>query len=975
MFLANLSLIKAQVSPSAYTLSTHQISTEDGLPSNEVYQVFQDDYGYIWFATDVGVSRYNGREFTNFSTKDGLVDNTVFGFYEDYKKRLWLRSFSGKLCYFARGTDSVYSYVYNEKIEAKLNGRIPVSHSCNSENIVSIGLVAGQQKDGSDLLQISENGQFSFPERFENDTSFAYVLDNDNELIYGTSHGKKSIEDPGRICFFEDGELTYQIDLDQAVERIYPCKLSENHYAIGCASNDVIFIRNKQIYNSISFPSRVLSVYQDKQEKLWVGTENGVYFYKYGLNNIPLLVLANRNVSDVMEDLEGNIWCTTLNDGIHQILSKELLCYTPEIIQRNATISCIEIINKGEVLLGTSNGIIEAVKNEYAEVISVGPDHSYTNDLHSIGQDSIFVAYDGRNQLSFAEVKMKQLTGFICQGITKFVEDSVGGALLGCSRSGVRWFGANGEVRTSLEEGFTERIYDACVDRNGITWLAGLNRLWKYEDTRYESCDEISPLLHNRINAIEIGKEDRLIMASSENGLIIKDGEEVFAIGENNGLKSDMCLKLLLLDNEIWVGTNYGLGKITIEQWKPLIYKIKNYDAAIGFPVSKVTDIKELDGEMYVTYADKLVRFFPDELAQNKRIPKLKILDLMVSGKPMNERTNLSLKHDQNDLVVRLEALTFRNMDQVLYKYRFVGKSETWRTASTSELVFESLTPDSYELEVVAVNENDIESTSRIIHFTIRPPWWKTTWFVLLAILFLLVIGWGAFAVRIRTLKNRTKTANRIIDLEKSALQAQMNPHFIFNSLNSIQKYISENDKRNAQKYLNRFARLIRLILESSRSDSFLLEDEITLLDHYLSLEANRFKGKFRFEIVADDLMNEDFTRIPPMIIQPFVENAIIHGMNGKQETGQIRIQFQKNETGSILCVVDDDGVGRKVASRQPNKAKQHKPVGVLIAKERLGHLNHGTAQDSDVTIIDKYDDQGESIGTRVEIKLPILAS
>ena len=966
--------MNAQVSPSTYTLITHQITTEDGLPSNEIYQVFQEDYGYIWFATDVGVSRYNGREFTNFSMKDGLVDNTVFGFYEDHEKRLWLRSFSGKLCYFTQGTDSVYSYVYNDKIEAKLNGRIPVSHRCNSENVVSIGLVAGQQKDGSDFLQISENGQFSFPEHFENDSSFAYIFDNDNELIYGVFHEKKSDVDPGIIRFFEDGGLNYQIDLDRAVERFYPCKLSENHYAIGCASNDVVFIRNKQIYNSISFPSRVLSVYQDKQEKLWVGTQNGVYFYKHGLNNAPLLVLANRYISDVMEDLEGNIWCTTLNDGIHQILSKEILCYTPEIIQRNTTISCIEIIDKGEVLLGTSNGIIAAVKNESAEIISVGPDHFFINDLYSIGPDSILVSYDGKLQPTFAEVKIKHLTGFIFQGITKFVEDSVRGALLGCSRSGVRWFGADGEVHMSLDDGFTERIYDACIDRSGITWLAGLNQLWKYDGTHYESCDTISPLLHNRINAIEIGKEDRLIMASSENGLIIKDGEEVFAIGEKNGLKSDMCLTLLLLDNEIWVGTNYGLGKITVEHWNPLIYKIKNYDAAIGFPVSKVTNIKEEDGEMYVTYADKLVRFFPDNLTQNTHIPKLKILDILVSGKPMNERTNIRLKYDQNDLVIRLEALTFRNMDQVLYKYRFVGKSATWRTSSTSELVFESLTPDNYVLEVVAVNENGIESTSQIIHFTIKPPWWKTTGFVLLAILFLIVIGWGAFAVRFRTLKNRTKTANRIIDLEKSALQAQMNPHFIFNSLNSIQKYISENDQRNAQKYLSRFARLIRLILESSRSDSFLLDDEITLLDHYLALESNRFKDKFDFEIVVDDHVNEDVTRIPPMIIQPFVENAIIHGMNGKQETGQIRIHFQKNEPGSLLCVVDDDGVGRKIASRQPNNAKQHKPVGVLIAKERLGHLNHGADQGSEVIIIDKYNDQSESIGTRIEIKLPIIS-
>jgi len=139
-------------------------------------------------------------------------------------------------------------------------------------------------------------------------------------------------------------------------------------------------------------------------------------------------------------------------------------------------------------------------------------------------------------------------------------------------------------------------------------------------------------------------------------------------------------------------------------------------------------------------------------------------------------------------------------------------------------------------------------------------------------------------------------------------------------------------------------------------------------------LESNRFKDKFDFEIVVDDHVNEDVTRIPPMIIQPFVENAIIHGMNGKQETGQIRIHFQKNEPGSLLCVVDDDGVGRKIASRQPNNAKQHKPVGVLIAKERLGHLNHGADQGSEVIIIDKYNDQSESIGTRIEIKLPIIS-
>ena len=129
--------MNAQVSPSTYTLITHQITTEDGLPSNEIYQVFQDDYGYIWFATDVGVSRYNGREFTNFSMKDGLVDNTVFGFYEDHEKRLWLRSFSGKLCYFTQGTDSVYSYVYNDKIDNFARGveKTPITFNTEFDRV------------------------------------------------------------------------------------------------------------------------------------------------------------------------------------------------------------------------------------------------------------------------------------------------------------------------------------------------------------------------------------------------------------------------------------------------------------------------------------------------------------------------------------------------------------------------------------------------------------------------------------------------------------------------------------------------------------------------------------------------------------------------------------------------------------------------------------------------------------------------
>ena len=259
--------------------------------------------------------------------------------------------------------------------------------------------------------------------------------------------------------------------------------------------------------------------------------------------------------------------------------------------------------------------------------------------------------------------------------------------------------------------------------------------------------------------------------------------------------------------------------------------------------------------------------------------------------------------------------------------------------------------------------------------FTINIPFWKTWGFIIISALLIIAVFMLFISVRIRKIKNRekqkTELNKKIANIESQALRSQMNPHFIFNTLTSIQHYISNHNTDAALKYLSKFAKLMRKIMENSKQQMITVAEESNALNLYLELEVMRFEKKFEYDIVIDPNIDQNYDRIPSMLIQPYVENGIIHGLLPKQGLGKISITLQK-QNDTILCIIEDSGIGRENSKKfKKNRVQQHKSMGMSITQERLEILNASLSSNINAEIIDLYDNN-EPAGTKVRLIIPL---
>jgi LytS/YehU family sensor histidine kinase len=320
-----------------------------------------------------------------------------------------------------------------------------------------------------------------------------------------------------------------------------------------------------------------------------------------------------------------------------------------------------------------------------------------------------------------------------------------------------------------------------------------------------------------------------------------------------------------------------------------------------------------------------------------------------------------------------------RNPEAVRYKWKLEGLNEEWSPAlAQHEVTYSNLSPGEYIFKVLSCNEYNVWNNDPItFEFRILPPIWKTWWFMGFSVILCFFIVWFVFHSRYKKLKEESKREKEklemeksIIELEQEAARLQMNPHFIFNSLNSIQGFIATNDAFQAKKYLAKFARLMRLILENAREEYIPLQNEADMLENYLELEKLSKNNKFEFSINLSKDINTETLEIPPMMIQPFVENAIIHGIKRKEGQGRIEINFN-TKSSLLICEVIDNGIGRQKSFETKDKNSKHKPTGMLVTKKRLEQLKILTGFEAGYEIIDLMDDNSNPAGTKVVISIP----
>ena len=390
-------------------------------------------------------------------------------------------------------------------------------------------------------------------------------------------------------------------------------------------------------------------------------------------------------------------------------------------------------------------------------------------------------------------------------------------------------------------------------------------------------------------------------------------------------------------------------------------------------------------GKIVIGGRSSLYVFDPTSMKRNTEMPKPYIEEIQVKGKPLptipqvNGKPGLQLRYWENDFAITFSAIAYTLGEKCKFRYRLKGQ-EDWQDARTRRFVnYTNVHGGDYVFEVQVANNEGIWSPSVLeMPVSVATAWWATWWFKALVILGVLALGYGVYRYRILQVRREERFKSiyekRLANVEMSALLAQMNPHFLFNSLNSIDSYIIRNESRKASEYLNNFARLMRLILNNSRTNYISLSDELEALDLYLQMESLRFKDKFAYEIIVDENLDPSGVSIPPMLIQPYVENAIWHGLMHK-DSGLGKVTIQVNQLGDTLeCVIEDNGVGRAHAMALSTKRSGNKrqSMGMKITEDRIEIINKLYDANTRVQIIDLYDDAGNASGTRVVLTIPM---
>ncbi len=432
-------------------------------------------------------------------------------------------------------------------------------------------------------------------------------------------------------------------------------------------------------------------------------------------------------------------------------------------------------------------------------------------------------------------------------------------------------------------------------------------------------------------------------------------------------------------NGHLWVSTNKGLSK-----FDPVNETFKNFDAQDGlqsnvFGLNANCMLKS--GQLAFGGINGFNIFDPSDITSNAYIPDIVITDFNIYGesfqtnRDIHELEEIQLSYEENFITIKYAALDFTNPEKNQYAYKLEGFNSDWiYPGNNNTAVYTNLNPGSYTFRVIGSNNDGVwNERGASLNIVILPPFWQTFWFRLfLVLLFLLGLYLLIQVIRDRA-KKSSEIKEKMIELRMQALRAKMNPHFIFNTINSIQYFLTTNEKRTALEYLSKFARLMRLTLEFSDKTTISISEELESLKLYLDLEKLRFENKFDYKIDIEPQIDTRRMMIPHMLIQPYVENAVKHGIQNKIDKGMVKISVKKKDN-EIYYVIEDNGIGiRKSLELKQQENIQQKSSGMEITRDRINLLNLEQKENERLEITDLSEESTEKTGTKVEITIPII--
>ncbi len=984
----------------------HDEADSTSISGNHITAIEMEGDSIMWVATvNTGLNKFNfktqifKRYFPEIDDPSSLPSEEVNSLKHDASGTLWIGFHRNGICKYNRSDDSF------EKIELP---NVKNERETRQRNIINKIIFDKKQKHIVWLFSISHLIRYNDHSKNTRFYSFQNPNNEQNQIV-DLRYGIFGLDGKIYIPTTKNGVIVFDPESekwDNFNEKDYnPLNLRENSYRtieqidsntfwLGSPTRGLAILDLSKGY---IFP--VDSCTDDNGDQLcklfitcmdmnegeghWIGTNRGLRLYnklgnqfKIFKHNAELKNLKNRTtiVAIYQKDENGFYYGGYAGEGLYYFSLKNnsnSLIQVPEIFRPGNN---FEMFSTRSILPYDDTTLIVLSSNAFFKL------HTLTNRMEEIETGLLY-----KNDYFY---------------LNRLFSHSDGSYYLSTRHNGIYHLSSDFSLKEHLfrTPGLknslvsSNYIYEISEDPNGNVWIGTEDGFSVFNPTTFTFTNSDFKLRLDSVPQLKIIFSIKLAPDSSlwfidarANAVSIKypyNKPYTYhpVITGRNSLAERVNNTLFTNDGKTILATERGLSIIRNDS------TIEHYNAKQGLPgLNPLNPLVELsDGRVVIGSQSKLTLFHPDSLYSFPKDIPIYISSISIFNEKydvnLNEvnKNGISLTYKQNYFSIGIGVINYDNPEEYQLSYRLKGLSDEWITDKDRKAVFTNVPGGKYLFEArILDRNNEVLAQSLSMPLEIIPPFWKTLWFKIAAFSLFLFIGWAFYFIRVRSIKReaKLKTAfnKQIANMELSALRAQMNPHFLFNSLNSIRNKIINNDPAEADKYLVKFSRLVRQVLHNSREKLINLNDEMETLRLYIDLESSRFEHRFEYYFKIAEGLKLEKLKIPPLIIQPYVENAIWHGLMQKEDNGKVTISISIVDD-SLNIVIEDDGIGREKAKELKSKtALKRQSMGMGITGDRLEIIEKIYHLSCTAEITDLKNKKGEAVGTRITLTLPLI--
>ncbi len=956
----------------------------EGLPSNGVYTVFQDSRKFLWFATDAGVARFDGTRFTYFRKQDGLSSNDVFNIKEDSFGRIWFFHINASINFFSD------NYIHNEKNTPFLDS-LKGSYFCKKmyeDSERNIYFYDNPQRIIYTLNPRNQVTRYQMPslmlksdlkpKMFEAMAIRYMERKTDGEFCFLTPMGvfkTKTLNgspNPDSDDYLFSDVLTSSDKIHYAVVR----EKGNSKFTLKKFKDDLNFKKIKPFPNTGS--EFIFSVLEDSYGIFWVSTyDKGVFCFR---GDSLIYHLNIKNALTILQDHEGNIWICSMKEGVYKInpyitMNKHI---ESSVFQNNGISTLCRKDNTGIWL--TDGRLVYALINNELYKLDFQKTENTFNEILQVGDNKLIIGETSKYPYSLEGVTIDHARKRIhCQKVSqstsrmkKIIYSPARNEISSYNQFSIYIMNPVDMFRDISTKKIEERIYNTYYDSSNNLIINAKNS-YVHRDGTSTISKELK-FLKNKLITDHLNLNDSIELFNIEgDSLYILNNKQFINLSEALDQPDHLTIKhLFYQDSILFIASPKKIfickNPLDVLRGKRVQLQMAN----ISFP--SINDILVNDNKLFVASDDGLTAVPVADIQHDNINPPIPyILSIKVNDTEKSLEDSQIKFRGAKRINIAFTGINY-SISPITYSYKLEGIDSSWTISRGNDVVIQNLSSGNYKFKLRTKRLVSEWSEPVEVGIVVEATIWEHPLFYFFIGLFVIGIIFLLILRQKNSQLKRQEVAHQMILLEQKSLQAMMNPHFIFNSLGSIQNYLLHNKPYEAGIYLSQFARLIRQNLNSIDTSLINLEEEVSRVKNYLDLEKLRLGDKFDYIITIHESIESDNVFIPSMIIQPFVENAIWHGIANLEDKGHVYITFELHTQNSLRIIVEDSGIGFENSEKYNIRQESHLNLGMTIIRKRLNLLNKKCGIETGITL-SEYSPGSVNPGTKVVIITPFFDS